>query len=144
MVGMEPEQGRVIDFATAARAARATAARAARVTAAKAARAARGPVRGADSTEPRLLRQIYGEILRDERRDQDRSLEDVARMVGMSKQYLSEVERGRKEASSEILRSVCEALELPMEQLLARGIRRMTAHRTLRTTGHAGVELCAA
>lgn len=136
MVGMEPEQGRVIDFATAAKAARATAARAAR--------AARTPVRGADGTEPRLLRQIYGEILRDERRDQDRSLEDVARTVGMSKQYLSEVERGRKEASSEMLRSVCDALELPMEQLLARGIRRMTAHRTLRTTGHADVELCAA
>ncbi|MCB8912710.1 helix-turn-helix domain-containing protein [Rhodococcus rhodochrous] len=112
MVGMEPEQGRVIDFATAAR-------------------SARTPVRGADGTEPRLLRQIYGEILRDERRDQDRSLEDVARTVGMSKQYLSEVERGRKEASSEMLRSVCDALELPMEQLLARGIRRMTAHRTL-------------
>ncbi|MEV8192548.1 helix-turn-helix transcriptional regulator [Rhodococcus pyridinivorans] len=146
---MEPEQGRVIDFATAAKAARVTAAKAARVTAAKAARvtaakSARTPVRGADSTEPRLLRQIYGEILRDERRDQDRSLEDVARTVGMSKQYLSEVERGRKEASSEMLRSVCDALELPMEQLLARGIRRMTAHRTLRTTGHAGVELCAA
>lgn len=136
MVGMEPEQGRVIDFATAAKAARATAARAAR--------AARTPVRGADGTEPRLLRQIYGEILRDERRDQDRSLEDVARTVGMSKQYLSEVERGRKEASSEVLRSVCDAQDLPMEQLLARGIRRMTAHRTLRTTGHAGVELCAA
>ena len=116
MVGMEPEQGRVIDFATAANAARATAAKAARATAAN---AARTPGRGADSTEPRLLRQIYGEILRDERRDQDRSLEDVARTVGMSKQYLSEVERGRKEASSEMLRSVCDALELPMEQLLA-------------------------
>ena len=144
MVGMEPEQGRVIDFATAAKSARVTAAKSARATAARAARAARTPERGADSTEPRLLRQIYGEILRDERRDQDRSLEDVARTVGMSKQYLSEVERGRKEASSEMLRSVCDALELPMEQLLARGIRRMTAHRTLRTTGHADVELCAA
>ncbi|WP_407441109.1 helix-turn-helix domain-containing protein [Rhodococcus sp. (in: high G+C Gram-positive bacteria)] len=94
--------------------------------------------------EPRLLRQIYGEILRDERRDQDRSLDDVARAVGMSKQYLSEVERGRKEASSEILRSVCDALELPIEQLLGRGIRRMTAHRTLRAARSGGVELCAA
>ncbi|MBS9373352.1 Transcriptional regulator ClgR [Rhodococcus sp. B50] len=112
--------------------------------AAGAARVARLPAPGTENAEPRLLRQIYGEILRDERRDQDRSLGDVARTVGMSKQYLSEVERGRKEASSEILRSVCDALELPMEQLLARGIRRMTAHRTLRTTSHAGVELCAA
>ncbi len=92
----------------------------------------------------RLLRQVYGEVLRDERRDQDRSLDDVARSVGMSKQYLSEVERGRKEPSSEMLQSVCDALGLPMEQLLARGIRRMTAHRALRSVPGAGVELCAA
>lgn len=91
-----------------------------------------------------LLRQVYGEVLRDERRDQDRSLDDVARSVGMSKQYLSEVERGRKEPSSEILQSVCDALGLPMEHLLARGIRRMTAHRALSASTGVGVELRAA
>ncbi|WP_241385297.1 helix-turn-helix domain-containing protein [Rhodococcus sp. CH91] len=127
MAGMEPKQGRVIDIAAAA-----------------GARRPRASLGKAEETPPRLLRQIYGEVLRDERRDQDRSLEDVARTVGMSKQYLSEIERGRKEPSSEILRSVCEALELPMEHLLARGIRRMTAHRTVRTIGSPGVELRAA
>jgi ribosome-binding protein aMBF1 (putative translation factor) len=83
-----------------------------------------------------LLRQVYGEILRDERRDQDRTLDDVARRVGMSKQYLSEMERGRKEPSSEMLRSVCEALGLPLENLLARGVRRLSAPRR---TGRHGV-----
>ncbi|MEU5841919.1 helix-turn-helix transcriptional regulator [Rhodococcus sp. NPDC047139] len=124
MTGMEPKHGRVVDLAAVA--------------------AARASSRRAERDEPRLLRQIYGEILRDERLDQDRSLGDVARTVGMSKQYLSEVERGRKEASSEMLRSVCDALDLPMERLLARGIRRMTAHRALRTRSDVGIELCAA
>lgn len=127
MVDMDPKQRTVVDLA--------------------AVRVARGPRSRephSPGPEPRLLRQVYGEILRDERRDQDRSLDDVARAVGMSKQYLSEVERGRKEPSSEILRSVCDALDLPMEQLLARGIRRMSAHRTLRAAPSGGVELCAA
>ncbi|NMD96303.1 helix-turn-helix transcriptional regulator [Rhodococcus sp. BL-253-APC-6A1W] len=124
---MDPKQDSVVDLA-----------------AARATRTSRRPEPRAKAPQPALLRQIYGEILRDERRDQDRSLDDVARAVGMSKQYLSEVERGRKEASSEILRSVCDALELPIEQLLGRGIRRMTAHRTLRAPRSAGIELCAA
>ncbi|MBM7457741.1 helix-turn-helix domain-containing protein [Rhodococcus coprophilus] len=124
---MDPKQDSVVDLA-----------------AARAARVYRQPEPRAAEPQPRLLRQIYGEILRDERRDQDRSLDDVARAVGMSKQYLSEVERGRKEASSEMMRSVCDALDLPMEQLLSRGIRRITAHRTLRVSRSGGVELCAA
>ncbi|MFD4182455.1 helix-turn-helix domain-containing protein [Rhodococcus sp. NPDC058514] len=94
-----------------------------------------------------LLRQVYGEILRNERRDQDRTLDDVAREVGMSKQYLSEMERGRKEPSSEMLTSVCDALGLPLENLLARGVRRLSA--PLRTgqrveTGPPQVQLLAA
>lgn len=93
---------------------------------------------------PRLLRQVYGEILRDARRDQDRSLDDVARTVGMSKQYLSEIERGRKDPSSEMLGSVCAALGIPMEDLLLRGSRRMSAHRALGTTPRTAVELRAA
>ncbi|SEL16350.1 helix-turn-helix domain-containing protein [Rhodococcus maanshanensis] len=94
-----------------------------------------------------LLRQVYGEILRDERRDQDRTLDDVARAVGMSKQYLSEMERGRKEPSSEMLRSVCDALGLPLENLLARSVRRLSAPRRTgqhTVTGPPRVELMAA
>lgn len=78
-----------------------------------------------------LLREVYGEVLRDERRDQDRTLADVSTAVGMSKQYLSEVERGRKEPSSEMLSSICRALELPVEQLLARSVHRIRATRRL-------------
>ena len=99
-----------------------------------------------DGPDP-LLRTVYGEILRDERLDQDRSLDDVARSVGMSKQYLSEVERGRKEPSSEMLHSVCDALGLPIEQLLTRAGRRITAARRLAARGPSGtprVELLAA
>ncbi len=87
-----------------------------------------------DGPDP-LLRTVYGEILRDERLDQDRTLDDVARAVGMSKQYLSEVERGRKEPSSEMLHSVCDALGLPIEQLLTRAVRRITASRRIATRG---------
>lgn len=124
---MDPEQRTVVDLA-----------------AARATRKPRPLEPHSATPGPRLLRQVYGDVLRDERRDQDRTLDDVARAVGMSKQYLSEIERGRKEPSSEILRSVCDALNLPMEQLLARGIRRMTAHRSLRVPPSAGTRLCAA
>ncbi|TQF73871.1 helix-turn-helix transcriptional regulator [Rhodococcus spelaei] len=105
----------------------------------------RGPDR-ADSPAP-LLRAVYGEILRDERRDQDRTLAEVARAVGMSKQYLSEVERGRKEPSSEMLHSVCGALGLPLEHLLARGVRRLSVTRRVATgapAGPPGMQLLAA
>ncbi|WP_204051971.1 helix-turn-helix domain-containing protein [Microbispora siamensis] len=90
-----------------------------------------------DGQDP-LLRAVYGEILRDERLDQDRTLDDVARAVGMSKQYLSEVERGRKEPSSEMLHSVCDALGLPIEHLLTRAVRRITASRRIATHRPAG------
>ncbi|WP_378733383.1 helix-turn-helix domain-containing protein [Nocardia brasiliensis] len=93
-----------------------------------------------------LLRAVYGEVLRDERQDQDRTLADVADEVGMSKQYLSEIERGRKEASSEMLHSICGALGLPIESLLFRGARRLGALRQLsrRPVSEARVELLAA
>ncbi|QIS05645.1 helix-turn-helix domain-containing protein [Nocardia brasiliensis] len=78
-----------------------------------------------------LLRAVYGEVLRDERLDQDRTLAEVATEVGMSKQYLSEIERGRKEPSSEMLHSICGALGLPIESLLFRGARRLGAIRRL-------------
>lgn len=59
---------------------------------------------------PPLLREVFGRVLRQERTRQGRTLAEVARDAGVSTQYLSEVERGRKEASSEVLGSVCDAL----------------------------------
>lgn len=82
-----------------------------------------------------LIREAYGRVLREVRRDQDRTLGDVAAQVGMSKQYLSEIERGKKEPSSEILRAICEALGMPLEHLLFRAGNRIVALNSL-TFGH--------
>ena len=65
-----------------------------------------------------LLRHELGEVLREIRQDQGRTLRDVAASSAVSLGYLSELERGTKEASSELLAAVCEALELPMSQTL--------------------------
>ena len=64
----------------------------------------------AEAERPALLREVFGRVLRQERTRQGRTLAEVARDAGVSTQYLSEVERGRKEASSEVLASVCDAL----------------------------------
>lgn len=56
-----------------------------------------------------LLRRVIGRALRRARRDQGRTLRDVAETARVSVQYLSEVERGRKEVSSEVLAAICAA-----------------------------------
>ncbi|WGL50913.1 helix-turn-helix transcriptional regulator [Nocardioides sp. BP30] len=80
------------------------------------------------AAEP-LWRDAVGEVLRDERRTQDRTLADVAGAAGVSTQYLSEVERGRKEASSEVLGAVSGALGLRLIDLTGRVTRRLAAGR---------------
>ena len=65
-----------------------------------------------------LLRHIIGDVLRERRREQGRTLRDVSAAARVSLGYLSEVERGQKEASSELLSSICEALEVPMSTVL--------------------------
>jgi transcriptional regulator with XRE-family HTH domain len=67
-----------------------------------------------------LLREAIGDRLRRTRTYQQRTLREVSRAARVSLGYLSEVERGRKEASSELLASICEALELPLDELLVR------------------------
>jgi transcriptional regulator with XRE-family HTH domain len=66
-----------------------------------------------------LLRTMFGEVLRRKRLEQGRTLADVARSAKVSMPYLSELERGRKEASSEILAAICEALGIDVSDLLA-------------------------
>jgi transcriptional regulator with XRE-family HTH domain len=66
-----------------------------------------------------LLRTMLGEVLRRTRLDQGRTLADVARSARVSMPYLSEVERGRKEASSEVLAAICDALKIDIADLLA-------------------------
>jgi len=65
-----------------------------------------------------LLRNALGETLRDARNAQNRTLRDVSTAANVSLGYLSEVERGRKEASSELLASICDALDLELSDLL--------------------------
>jgi transcriptional regulator with XRE-family HTH domain len=66
-----------------------------------------------------LLRTLIGDVLRRNRQGQGRTLADVAREARVSVPYLSEVERGRKEASSEVLSAVCGALRIELSDLLA-------------------------
>ncbi|WP_129360585.1 MULTISPECIES: helix-turn-helix domain-containing protein [Micrococcaceae] len=70
--------------------------------------------------EPKVivLRHEIGEVLRDIRQRQGRTLREVSHSARVSLGYLSEVERGQKEASSELLASICVALEIPMSQML--------------------------
>ncbi|MGH3431530.1 MAG: helix-turn-helix domain-containing protein [Thermocrispum sp.] len=65
-----------------------------------------------------LLREAIGDRLRHARTNQRRTLRDISRSARVSLGYLSEVERGQKEASSELLSAICDALELPLSELL--------------------------
>lgn len=66
-----------------------------------------------------VLREVIGDELRRRRQDQGRTLRDVSTMARVSLGYLSEVERGHKEASSELLAAICGALEVPMSDVLS-------------------------
>ena len=66
-----------------------------------------------------LLRTQLGNTLRGHRLSQRRTLRDVSGAARVSLGYLSEVERGQKEASSELLASICDALEVELADLLA-------------------------
>jgi len=74
-----------------------------------------------------LLRHELGEVLRERRQDQSRTLRDVAASASVSLGYLSEIERGVKEASSELLAAVCDALDVPMSVVLG-DVSRRVAH----------------
>ena len=60
-----------------------------------------------------LLREVIGDVLRRARTEQGRTLREVSDTARVSLGYLSEVERGRKEASSELLNAICGALDIP-------------------------------
>jgi transcriptional regulator with XRE-family HTH domain len=65
-----------------------------------------------------LLREVIGDVLRRARIDQGRTLREVSDDARVSLGYLSEVERGRKEASSELLSAICGALDVPLSRVL--------------------------
>ena len=73
-----------------------------------------------------LLREVYGRLLRGLRTRQGRTLAEVAARAGISVAYLSEVERGLKEPSSEVLEAICISLDSSIMSLVG------AAHRDLR------------
>jgi transcriptional regulator with XRE-family HTH domain len=79
-----------------------------------------------------LLRTTLGGVLRRIRLRQGRTLAEVARRARVSLPYLSELERGRKEASSEVLAAICEALQVELPDVLAEVRREMLGIRTRR------------
>ncbi|MFJ4865588.1 helix-turn-helix domain-containing protein [Streptomyces sp. NPDC088748] len=92
--------------------------------------APRGPVGGPPPRAPRepLWRDLVGDVLRRERLAQERTLKDVAEAARISMPYLSEVERGRKEASSEVLAAAAQALGLGLADLLLRAGDELALH----------------
>ena len=85
------------------------------------------PDRSPAAPEPEpLWREAVGQELREERRTARRTLADVAGRAGVSTQYLSEVARGLKEPSSEVLGAVAGALGLRLVDLTTRVSRRLS------------------
>jgi transcriptional regulator with XRE-family HTH domain len=74
-------------------------------------------------------------VLRDARREQGRTLREVSSLARVSLGYLSEVERGQKEASSELLASICGALEVPLSSVLSRVSQRVAEAESLPVDG---------
>jgi transcriptional regulator with XRE-family HTH domain len=88
-----------------------------------------------------LLRRLLGEVLRRHRARQSRTLRDVSAAAGVSLGYLSEVERGRKEASSELLAAICDALDVSLADVLREvsdDLAREERRRRLAPVGFAG------
>ena len=78
--------------------------------------------------KPMLVRELIGESLREERVSQGKTLREISKSARVSLGYLSEVERGQKEASSELLASICSALDLPLSVVLNVVSEKMAFH----------------
>lgn len=76
---------------------------------------------------PPLMREVIGDVLRSARTSQGRTLREVSDSARVSLGYLSEVERGRKEPSSELLNAICDALEVPLSTVLTGAGERMAS-----------------
>lgn len=74
---------------------------------------------------PTDVKEAIGQVLRDERLEQERTLADVSEAAWVSLQYLSEIERGRKDVSSELLAAVCRGLDVTVPDVLEQAADRM-------------------
>lgn len=90
-----------------------------------------------------LLREVIGDVLRHARTEQGRTLREVSDAARVSLGYLSEVERGRKEASSELLSAICDALDVPLSRVLTDAGENMAerehANAAAKVSAHANV-----
>jgi transcriptional regulator with XRE-family HTH domain len=86
-----------------------------------------GERREARAPREPALRQVFGSVLRRTRLAQQRTLADVAAQAQVSTPYLSEIERGLKEASSEVLASICRALDMQVLDLVAQAHGELSA-----------------
>jgi transcriptional regulator with XRE-family HTH domain len=66
-----------------------------------------------------LFRRLLGDVLRSRRVEQGRTLRQLCADARVSLGYMSEIERGRKEASSELLAAICTALDVPLSEILS-------------------------
>lgn len=66
-----------------------------------------------------LFRRLLGEVLRSRRVEQGRTLRQLCADASVSLGYMSEIERGHKEASSELLAAICSALDAPLSEILS-------------------------
>ena len=92
----------------------------------------------AETERPLLMRELLGESLRELRNADQRTLREVSSSARVSLGYLSEIERGQKEPSSELLNAICGALGVPLSLVLRRvsdkfDDRDVVAHLTLRS-----------
>jgi transcriptional regulator with XRE-family HTH domain len=86
-----------------------------------------------------LLREVIGDVLRRARTEQGRTLREVSDSARVSLGYLSEVERGRKEASSELLSAICGALDVPLSRVLSDAGDQMACQEMAEYASAAGV-----
>lgn len=83
------------------------------------------PVESQKPSDPLLIREAIGEVLREERHRQDRTLQEVAEEAFVSIAHLSELERGLKEGSSEVIESITRALGIEVSEVLERSADRL-------------------
>ena len=66
-----------------------------------------------------LFRRLLGDVLREKRMERGLTLRELSKSARVSLGYISEIERGQKEASSELLASLCAALDVPLSEVLS-------------------------
>ena len=81
-----------------------------------------------EAERPLLMRELLGESLRELRNADQRTLREVSSSARVSLGYLSEIERGQKEASSELLNAICGALDVPLSNVLRTVSDKVDAH----------------